>query len=491
MLVDKNAVCPIDGLNQCFRIVREEKRTRAEQIKAIPKEVLAAKLLKSIPVDDICDAIYGANQHGKRHQGSFAHLVKALSDICAGTQEPRIQMLGDCKDCEFQCATPADAITSGFDTCLSQAFPSVTLDKGATIFDLWDYRQKDKLIAQGQLKLTQINEDDIGSQAHEPPVSGEGVCRQQRQWLQVKKAKANDLSPWLDKAAWHTEMSGWTYPLHFIDFETTRVALPFFKDQKPYQSIAFQFSHHQLHEDGQLAHAHQFLCAQASDNPNVAFVRALKAAIGDDAGTVFMYSHHENTTLRDILFEIWDDTHSDADELKAFLMSLVRPSTDSRLQWEPSRPMVDQLELVKRYLYLPATHGSNSLKHVLPAILNASDALKAKYSEPIYGKQKAIRSLNLDERTWITFDEAGAVLNPYLTLPNLAADLLAAEQASLQGMEIIKEGGAALSAYSRLMYEDLTPGQRQAIEQGLLEYCELDTLAMVFLHQGIEDLLKQ
>ncbi len=86
-------------------------------------------------------------------------------------------------------------------------------------------------------------------------------------------------------------------------------------------------------------------------------------------------------------------------------------------------------------------------------------------------------------------DDAGAVVNPYLTLPNLAADLPVAEQAALQGMEIIKEGGAALSAYSRLMYEDLTPTQRKAIEQGLLEYCELDTLAMVFLHQGIEDLL--
>ncbi len=358
MLVDKNAICPVDGLNQCFRIIREEKRTLAEQVGEIPQQVIDAKMLRSIPVDDICDAIYDANDHGKRHQGSFAHLVQELSNICAGTQEPRIQMQGDCKDCEFQCAAPADSMTSGFDTCLSQAFPGVTLDQGATIFDLWDYRRKDKLIAQGQLKLTQINEDDIGPQAHEPPLSGEGVCRQQRQWLQVKKAQANDPSPWLDKAAWHTEMSGWTYPLHFIDFETTRVALPFFKGQKPYQSIAFQFSHHQLQENGQLAHAHQFLCAQASENPNVSFVRALKAAIGDDAGTVFMYSHHENTTLRDILFEIWEDTEPDTDELKAFLMSLVQPSKDSRRQWTPSRPMVDQLELVKSHLYLPATCGS-------------------------------------------------------------------------------------------------------------------------------------
>ena len=491
MLVDKNTVCPVDGLNQCFRIIRGEKRTTAEQVKDIPQDVLDAKLLKSVPVDTICEAIYSAQSHGKRYHGSFANLVQELSAICEGTQEPSIRMLGDCKECEFQCAGPENAMESGFNTCLAAAFPGVAREPGKLLFDVWDYRKKDKLIAQGQITLAQLNEDDIGQGAHEQPVEGEGVSRQQRQWLQVKKAQANDGSPWLDKTAWHKEMDSWTYPLHFIDFETTRVALPFFKGQKPYQSIAFQFSHHRLHQDGRLDHAHQFLCANPHTNPNRAFAEALMAAIGGDDGTVFMYSPHENTTLRDILFEIWDAPEPGNEDLKTFLMSLVQPVKDSSLQWMPSRPMVDQLALVKRYLYLPQTHGSNSLKHVLPAMLNASEALKTKYSQPIYGKGKDIPSLNLDERTWITVDDTGVVLNPYNTLPNLAADLPPSEQATMAGMEIIKEGGAALSAYSRLMYEDLTPAQRSAIEQGLLEYCELDTLAMVFLHQGIEDLLTQ
>ena len=39
------------------------------------------------------------------------------------------------------------------------------------------------------------------------------------------------------------------------------------------------------------------------------------------------------------------------------------------------------------------------------------------------------------------------------------------------------------------MYEDLQPATRAAIERALLQYCELDTLAMVFLYQGLKSLL--
>ena len=41
------------------------------------------------------------------------------------------------------------------------------------------------------------------------------------------------------------------------------------------------------------------------------------------------------------------------------------------------------------------------------------------------------------------------------------------------------------------MYEDLPDRHRETIEGGLKKYCELDTLAMVFLHQGVLDLLTE
>jgi len=33
------------------------------------------------------------------------------------------------------------------------------------------------------------------------------------------------------------------YPYHFIDFETSTVAIPFHKGMRPYEPVAFQFSH--------------------------------------------------------------------------------------------------------------------------------------------------------------------------------------------------------------------------------------------------------
>ena len=172
-----------------------------------------------------------------------------------------------------------------------------------------------------------------------------------------------------------------------------------------------------------------------------------------------------------------------------FLKSVVQPAKDSVEKWSPTRPMVDLLELVKKHLYLPATNGSNSLKAVLPAILNESEFLKSRYSEPVYGKGQEIPSLNIDAKIWIEFDEQDQVKNPYQSLPGLTVGLTENEKEQLAGIESIRDGGAALTAYGRLMFEALPKAHRDSIERGLKEYCELDTLAMVFLYQGVVDLI--
>jgi len=46
------------------------------------------------------------------------------------------------------------------------------------------------------------------------------------------------------------EKQGWTYPLHLIDFETAAVAIPFHAGRRPYEQVAFQFSHHVMEADG-------------------------------------------------------------------------------------------------------------------------------------------------------------------------------------------------------------------------------------------------
>lgn len=55
-------------------------------------------------------------------------------------------------------------------------------------------------------------------------------------------------------------------------------------------------------------------------------------------------------------------------------------------------------------------------------------------------------------------------------------------------LDSISDGGAALTAYAKLQYEDMTIEERTEITSGLLKYCELDTLAMVMLYEHLVEL---
>ena len=56
-------------------------------------------------------------------------------------------------------------------------------------------------------------------------------------------------------------------------------------------------------------------------------------------------------------------------------------------------------------------------------------------------------------------------------------------------MENIADGGAALTAYGKLQYTDITEEERLEIKKSLLKYCELDTLAMVMIYEHLRELI--
>ena len=49
----------------------------------------------------------------------------------------------------------------------------------------------------------------------------------------------------------------------------------------------------------------------------------------------------------------------------------------------------------------------------------------------------------------------------------------------LKETESVANGGAALAAYAKMQFSDAA--MSEALEKALLTYCELDTLAMVFI----------
>ena len=154
--------------------------------------------------------------------------------------------------------------------------------------------------------------------------------------------------------------------------------------------------------------------------------------------------------------------------------------------------MVDMLELVKRYYYDPYTRGSNSIKQVLPAILNSSKYLQEKYSKPVYGGDGPIKSLNFPPQTWVQFGDTGKVIDPYKLLPKMFDGISDKDfQKLMSDEDDVRDGGAAMTAYAKLQYEEMSDYERNEIRSALLRYCELDTLAMVMIYEGWREMLSE
>jgi hypothetical protein len=282
-------------------------------------------------------------------------------------------------------------------------------------------------------------------------------------------------------------MARWTYPLHFIDFETARVAVPFFAGQRPYANIAFQFSHHEVQQDATVAHRHQFLSTTPGQRPNYEFVRQLKAAVGDH-GTVFMWTAHERTTLNAILIELNEDPTppGDANAIRAAILELTTDVGAMNQMLHPgSRATVDLCDLAKSAFFHPATAGSSSIKKVLPAVMRSSPYLAKRYSQPIYGASGGITSLNFTNQAWWRATADGAE-NPYKLLQPVFSDVPRDKLDKLEsgGDMEIAEGGAATTAFARLQFDNVAQPERAAIEAAMLRYCELDTLAMVLIYEA-------
>lgn len=492
MLADKNARCPADGLNQMFRIIKDEwGRKHVKVSDRLKPEHLVPPILIRVNADECCDQIF---QTGMDYCGEDISFVEFLDRVavCYEKDEKIVTFPSRaCKGCEFQATDDELKLgqKSGLRECWKENLGWQDEDfKEQTVLDIWNFRKKDALIQDGRIKLSEVTLQDILPKEDKKP----GVSPSQRQWLQVEKYQSGDSSLWIDRENLSKEMGGWIYPLHFIDFETSMAAIPFNKDRHPYEGIAFQFSHHVVRQDGMVEHKGQYLNAQPGVFPNYEFVRALKSELDIDEGTIFRYAAHENTFMNMIRGQLLQDPRDipDRQALCSFIESITNSIGGSRQVWEGQRSMVDMCELVKRYYYNPATRGTNSIKYVLPAMLNSSAWLQEKYRKPMYGSQGGIPSLNFRDWNWIEYDAAGNVIDPYKLLPAMFQDLSVKDNELLSEDDEIRNGGAALTAYARMQFEDMSDYERQEIQSALLKYCELDTLAMVMIFEGWREIVK-
>lgn len=476
MMPDKQVVSNVDGLNQLFVIERSGGGTKIKVNPAINALTVDPKLLPEVDVDKHVEAVL---RKGVKCLGGFIAFDKATADWgVALAEDKKIKPMpgAQCSKCEFKSENESEG-KSGLHECWRETFQLSGEEMSAgTVLDLWNSKKKESLIKAKKLKFSQLQRNDLSATGLEGELS-----HGDRQWLQVNGIpEAEDQGGfWLSQEYMRTEMKKWQFPFHFIDFETSTVALPFFKGMAPYEPVAFQFSHHIMHEDGRVEHVGEFLLTDPGKYPNFKFAQALKEELSSDEGTVFMWSNHESTILKNIASQLerYGQDVPEWKSLQAFLNSLIKGG---------DRAMYDLCVMSEKAYFHPSTNGRTSIKKVLPAVLNSVESVKKIYSKPVYGADDGIESKNYKNFQWVQADQTGKIKDPYQLLTEYASELTG--EVVEEGQDVdelsINVGGAAAAAYARLQFEGMSSDAREKTIAALKRYCELDTLAMVMIVQG-------
>jgi len=323
-----------------------------------------------------------------------------------------------CKECEYR-------YRAGFRECWQDL-----ADADPHILDLY-YIKDDlvtDLVARGTSSLLDVPEDRLT-----------GV-RGVRQNIQIHHTRSG--SEFIASDLPHL-LKGHNYPLQFIDFEASRLALPFHAGMHPYETATFQWSCHTVEEPGgPLLHS-EWLNTDAVF-PNFAFARSLMKSL-DPNGTTYIWSVFERSQLRSILRQYDKYGHRDA-ELRAWLVWITQDEI-----------FVDMMALAKTHYFHPTTKGSLSVKAVLAAVWAESKTLCE----------------DEDFAEYVARDDRGNLLSPYDTLPAI----------EVGGDEMsVREGMGAVNVYKEMMFGGRSePEAKQLCAKLLRQYCKLDTAAMVMI----------
>ena len=519
MMADKTKIAPVDGMNPMFKVVKDEKG-RASIVRNPDAESLerVEHILTAIPVDDLCDKII-AGETGEQIElmegKKFVDFVSEMSQLYVNRKRLYTQLGRKCLTCPFFSNEKTPGMLDGKSECWKEmaGFTDEDFQKPA-VSELWGGGAGPRSIRGDLIDSKTFFLADVRPEVlpESKKLQESGLVPSDRRLLQIALRTNNEemlplFTPnihdgvYLDIPGLKEEMKSWRPPFHMIDFETTAVPIPFYKGMHPYEQVAFQFSHHIIEEDGRIRHAGQFLNTQKLHFPNFEFVRELKRQLSSDEGTIFRYAAHENSILRAIRNQLLNSEEVDKEELISFIDTITHSSRKEKSGHKGERDMVDLLELVKKFYYHPDMRGSNSIKVVLPAILNSSTAIRQKYEKPIYGSE--IVSLNIcrpeEAISWITTGPDGKVENPYKHLDEIASflgvstaklqafDDAAAEESAESVDGTIANGGAALAAYTKLQFSDSR--WTDAIAKALFRYCELDTMSMVFIWEYFHEMV--
>jgi hypothetical protein len=434
-IVDKSRTCGTGTSFDKFQIVPRQKQ-RGVRVFSRPEITFIGDIdsLRRQPIVEIIDVTQEVDELLPEVRQSATEFASSLS----GEQPTRIQPSLEvrCKKCEYRLEQTPPPDREGFRECWGEL--------AAPVPHLLDFYRIDLLGPKGQIAEKMIREGRCGIRdISKNDLRGKTGERQTIQLDYTLKEK-EFISPELPGI-----LEGCKYPLHFIDFEASRLAVPYHSGMHPYEQVAFQWSCHTIPTRGSnLVHQEWINVDEAY--PNFDFARSLQNVI-NLGGTVFVWSPFERSTLSDVRRQLVSYGHEDL-ALSEWLDAMVADQG----------PLVDLCNLAKEHYFHPRMGGSLSIKHVLPAVWFESSKIR---NHPWFAQY--LREVD------------GQILEPYEALDPLPFG----DDESHEEAEAVREGTAAMRTYQEMMYglhrSDAT--FRATKKELLLNYCKLDTAAMVMI----------
>ncbi len=434
VLIDKTKRTTLDGAPKFFEIVRQIRADGSEHSYAAhftgdANDVAKLDVLTTVDAsDDVASLRVEVDAEAARFE--------TLIDKPFGSY---VTTLGTkCTECEFRVDSSADR--SGFAECWG-AMATVTphileLQSIGKVQDANGAPIIESLTREGKASLFDIPMDRLRKK------DGSVGPQAERQIRQITHAKSG--AEWIDDTL-KDSLASLRYPMHFIDFEASRLAIPYHANMRPYGQVAFQWSVHTVDSPGAAPRHTEWLNA-ADEWPNMTFAQSLRDVIGESA-TVLAWSPFERSQLNEIARE------------HPYVRAAHDPSLDTWIEGLSSdKRLFDLLKCATSDYYHPGMRGRTSIKVVLDALWKSDATMREQFT------------------AWTGSRRFGDLQDPYKALPPLAIDGV---------VQNVHEGTGAVRAYEAMMYgvEKGDAATKQKWRDLLLQYCKLDTLSMVLIFE--------
>ena len=458
MTPDKDCVASVDNLHKLFHLEEQESLGSYRDVtvtftgdEKVAEEIRQSGLMRA------WDVRSELNDSSEVVDAKAADFESWLED--GDLTHPRPPLGKHCFRCEYDTKID-DASASGFAQCWGKLAQGDRHIKD--LYKVGALGGAKNPLANQWIADGLVGQDDID-------VSGLDGPTVERVAVQIQCTRKNE--EWLDKQAISEEISAWSYPLHFVDFETSASPLPYQSGLKPFEIVPFQWSCHSIAAPGDDPVHRDFISASGL-HPGTEFLTTLREAVGD-VGTMLIWSKYERTQLRNLAKRVCNGLHEvDADTTKwlnDLVTSMDREKVDDQIR------LVDQHELVVKYWFHPLMKNRTSLKVALPSALQsaAKGRIDVWLGELGYMEVSGVRSIN-----------------PYAKLPTLeiaGGDELRSEHVS------VTDGVEAMRAYQEMLYgrHMSDPSYGAAIKESLRRYCQLDTLSQVIVWEHWRQLVEE